>query len=211
MNETRRIRSPGTPGAADWAEPNLEYLADLRPELPSELDDRAADAWEPLLAIADGFGAEWSERARAAARALSKGEEDDDTVGIQLLGHVRRVFDGEGDDRISTTRLLEQLTGDAEARWAAWGRTGKPLGAHGLARLLSPFGIRSRTIRQGEETSKGYMREDFEDPWTRYLPLNSVSDRNTVTTGMVEPKTGEAEASHVTDREVAQTRMDTGM
>lgn len=38
---------------ADWAEPNHDYLAAYRPKLPDELDDRAQDVWEPLLALAD--------------------------------------------------------------------------------------------------------------------------------------------------------------
>jgi hypothetical protein len=38
---------------ADWLEPQHDYLATQRPCLPNELDDRAQDVWEPLLAIAD--------------------------------------------------------------------------------------------------------------------------------------------------------------
>jgi hypothetical protein len=38
---------------ADWLEPQREYLAEQFPHLPEELDDRAQDVWEPLLAIAD--------------------------------------------------------------------------------------------------------------------------------------------------------------
>jgi hypothetical protein len=38
---------------ADWLEPQRDYLAERRPALPDELDDRAQDVWEPLLAVAD--------------------------------------------------------------------------------------------------------------------------------------------------------------
>jgi len=38
---------------ADWLEPQLDYLVESRPSLPDELDDRAQDVWEPLLAVAD--------------------------------------------------------------------------------------------------------------------------------------------------------------
>jgi Protein of unknown function (DUF3631) len=38
---------------ADWLEPQHDYLVSSRPQLPGELDDRAQDVWEPLLAIAD--------------------------------------------------------------------------------------------------------------------------------------------------------------
>jgi hypothetical protein len=38
---------------ADWLEPQRDFLASYAPSLPDELDDRAQDIWEPLLAIAD--------------------------------------------------------------------------------------------------------------------------------------------------------------
>lgn len=38
---------------ASWLEPQVEYLTESRPSLPEELDDRAQDVWEPLLAVAD--------------------------------------------------------------------------------------------------------------------------------------------------------------
>jgi Protein of unknown function (DUF3631) len=41
---------------ADWLEPQRDHMAVQRPTLPDELDDRAQDVWEPLLAIADLTG-----------------------------------------------------------------------------------------------------------------------------------------------------------
>ena len=38
---------------SSWLESCLDDLAESRPGLPDELDDRAQDVWEPLLAIAD--------------------------------------------------------------------------------------------------------------------------------------------------------------
>lgn len=37
----------------DWLDPQRDHLHSSRPTLPDELDDRAQDVWEPLLAIAD--------------------------------------------------------------------------------------------------------------------------------------------------------------
>ena len=42
-----------------WALSAIARLWDANPELPPELDDRAQDGWEPLLAIADLAGGEW--------------------------------------------------------------------------------------------------------------------------------------------------------
>ena len=56
-----------------WAADNLISLRDaaLDVAVPDGLNDRAADNWEPLLAIADRAGGDWPERARKAALALS--------------------------------------------------------------------------------------------------------------------------------------------
>ncbi len=43
-------------GLEHWASTCLDPLWAAEPRLPDELDDRAADAWEPLLAIADLAG-----------------------------------------------------------------------------------------------------------------------------------------------------------
>ena len=63
--ERFRLREVAPDGAeirsrlASWIAPHLDGLADDRPELPAALDDRAADGWEPLLAIADRAGGDW--------------------------------------------------------------------------------------------------------------------------------------------------------
>lgn len=54
-----------------WVADNLEELRRARPSIPADLDDRAADNWEALLAIADAAGGPWPERARATALRLS--------------------------------------------------------------------------------------------------------------------------------------------
>ena len=62
-------------------------------DLPSELPDRAADAWEPLLAIADAAGGAWPARARGAAVVLHASREQDDSLGLRLLSDIRLVFE----------------------------------------------------------------------------------------------------------------------
>src|SRR5215472_10078158 len=52
---------------ARWAADNCDAMSQADPESPERLNDRAADAWLPLLAIADQAGGEWPGRARAAA------------------------------------------------------------------------------------------------------------------------------------------------
>jgi putative DNA primase/helicase len=57
--------------AARWANDHEVELKAADPIVPSQLHDRAADNWRPLLAIADAVGSEWAERARRAAVGLT--------------------------------------------------------------------------------------------------------------------------------------------
>src|SRR5437667_12540418 len=51
-------------------------IANARPEIPARLNDRAADIWEPLLALADLAGGEWLELDRQAAAAITGDQHD---------------------------------------------------------------------------------------------------------------------------------------
>ena len=55
---------------ADWSETRLSDLEDAEPDMLVE--DRAADTWEPLVAVADLVGGTWPARARAAVLQLAK-------------------------------------------------------------------------------------------------------------------------------------------
>jgi Protein of unknown function (DUF3631) len=62
---------PVTNTLAAWALIAAGEVAQLEPEIPHGLSDRAADGWEPLLAISDFAGPGWGGRARGAVAALS--------------------------------------------------------------------------------------------------------------------------------------------
>ncbi len=153
-----------------WAEERLDALTEMRPELPESLSDRQQDGAEPLLAIADAAGCEWSDRARAALVELLTGAvAEDQSERVRLLADIRDVFNSTGRDKLSTNGLLGKLTQDETLPWGEFSN-GRPLTAIGLARLLKPFGICPGTIRLKNETAKGYLRENFADAWRRYLP-----------------------------------------
>src|SRR5436853_1249408 len=52
---------------ARFVKDHAEEIAAAEPGIPADLNDRAADIWEPLLALADLAGGEWPQAARAAA------------------------------------------------------------------------------------------------------------------------------------------------
>ena len=168
-----------------FAAESIAALGAARPELPADLDDRAQDWAEPLLAIADLAGGEWAQRARRAIVELRGGEPaEDDSIGVRLLADVRGAFETLAADRLSTADLLDHLHGLDEAPWAEWHK-GKPLSARGLSDRLKPYRVRSRTVRLDDgSTPKGYKREQLEDAWRRYLPANPASIRHNATTRM---------------------------
>jgi hypothetical protein len=145
-----------------------EILAGARPVLPDELDDRAQDVCEPLLAIADLAGDDWPRRARAALVGLCAGRQiaDDDSLRVRLLSDIRDVLGD--DDRITTAVLLARLEALDDAPWSDW--FGRAFTSRALSKLLRPYGIRIRTIRLHDDgTARGLLREQFEPVWGRYL------------------------------------------
>lgn len=149
-----------------------DFVAEYEPALPAELNDRAADNWEPLLAIADAAGGEWPEKARRAALVLS-GVAADDEANVMLLQDLAAIFEEEGTDRLPSAQIVEHLITLEGRPWAEW-RRGRPLSVNGLARLLKPFGVRPRKIRMGLDTLQGYRLEDLQEPFSRYIPRAEV-------------------------------------
>jgi uncharacterized protein DUF3631 len=162
----------------NWAEENEERLARLDLAPLGELNDRAADIWEPLLGVAYLAGEKWFIRARSAAVVLSGREAtDNESLGVRLLADIRTVF--KDHDRISSKGLASQLAEFEESPWSEFGRPPKPITPPGIARLLKRFEVRPRTVRFDDDTTaKGYHREQLEDLWARYLappPISSVT------------------------------------
>ena len=158
-----------------WATQAIPILIEARPVFPADLDDRAEDVWEPLLAIADMAGDNWPQRAREAALALSTGENrEDESLGTRLLADIRQVFDEQGMSRLSSAALVKALTAPDDMPWGDL--YGKPLDARRLARLLKPYGVKAVQIRFGDKTGKGWERGCFEDVWRRYLPPMETSE-----------------------------------
>jgi putative DNA primase/helicase len=159
--------------AARWAQDNLETLKGADPEMATQLSDRALDNWRPLLAIADAVGGDWSGRARSLALMLSGSAEPTDEE--QMLVDIHEVFTKRGSDRISSKDLSQELRSIEGGRW---GSLDSGLSQGALANKLRPFGIRPHSVRiSPTQTPKGYMLEDFEDAFARYLP----EKRNTAT------------------------------
>jgi hypothetical protein len=152
---------------AGWAATIRDEATDARPYMPAGVEDRNADCWEALLAVADIAGGEWPVRARAAAVALVAVARDvEPSLNVRLLGDLRTVF---GDAEVlSTKTILARLHELEDAPWSDV--KGKPLNDNQLARRLRQYDIKSKTIRISDATPKGYTRADFYEAWRRCLP-----------------------------------------
>jgi hypothetical protein len=153
---------------ARWLGRHLKALEKAEPAMP--LEDRAADTWEPLIAVADFAGHDWPDLARHAAVVLTADRDQAANVSdrIRLLADCRAAF---GDaEALPTTHLVTRLRSDPEAPWSDHGQDG--ITARRLGMLLSEYDIRSTNIRFGEPIGqvKGYYRADFTDAWARYCP-----------------------------------------
>jgi len=148
---------------AAWSKENVEALREARPSLPGELTARQQDGAEPLLAIADAAGGEWPGIARKAlVQILTSVEASDDSPGVRLLSDIRTTFDSTERDRITSKKLVAALSRIESSPWAG-------LSVYRLAKLLKPFRIAPATIRTGKRTFKGYLKQDFEEIWSRQL------------------------------------------
>jgi hypothetical protein len=166
------------------------------PEMPPEIQDRDADVWEPLIAIADAVGGDWRARARAAAVALvSESKEVEPSLGIRLLADLKTVFGNA--EAMSSKSILKALHELEEAPWADL--RGKPLDERGLANRLRQYGVRSRTVRIGESTPRGYARTDLYEQWERYLPSSAARTATSATSETIPTKQPDIAESRVAD------------
>jgi hypothetical protein len=154
----------------DWATVVQETAEDGWPDMPNGVEDRSADVWEALLAVADLAGGHWPATARVTAVTLvtaSKGRAP--SIGVMLLRDLRTIFNTLGVAKLSTGSVLTELKGIEEGPWAAISRRGEPIDARSLAQRLSKYDIKPELQRDGDEVSRGYNRSQFIDVWARYL------------------------------------------
>ena len=160
-----------------WTGDNAKAILAQRNNVtfPAGLHDRARDAWEALLAIADVAGGQWAGDTGRAWRACEHvsidAGEDETGEREKLLADLRQVFREAGDpEAMSTADILDALHAMEDRPWSEW-RRGKPLSPRGLVDLLRPFKVRPVTVRLPDgNTPKGYKREALQALWDTYLP-----------------------------------------
>ena len=197
-----RYRFPrGRAEVIRWASEHLEELRELEPAFVAGLDDRAFEAWEPLLAIAElaelEGGAGWTENVRRAAVILTGARPADaDGDRVAALTAIRRMFDVAGVNTLGSEAIVAALNSDDELPFGDW-RKGVGIDARGLARLLRPFRIAPHNVRAGGVQCNGYHRERFVDLWARYCkPLEELRE---APFNAFSPQEGRPDPSHRPD------------
>lgn len=157
------------------------------PKMPTNVEDRDADCWEALLAVADLAGGHWPETARVTAvTAVTDNREEGESQGVLLLTDLRRIFTANkrsvaknGKPALKTPTLTVELAKVEESPWKDIRKDRSPIDARGLSVRLKPYGVKPQTIRWDDGSiSKGYYRYQFEDAWKRYIvtDVTKVSD-----------------------------------
>ena len=152
--------------------------------MPAGIEDRNADVWEALIAVADAAGGNWPGKGRAAAVAhVTEARQVPPSLGVRLLEDLRAIF-GER-DAMHSLDIVASLEAMDEAPWADL--RGKPIDQRKLAKMLAKYGVKSDDVRIGAKVAKGYKWEWLHDAWGRYLttapapPADSATSATTAT------------------------------
>ncbi|MCX5044036.1 DUF3631 domain-containing protein [Aldersonia sp. NBC_00410] len=155
----------------------IEFVGLDRPVLPKGIEDRDADVWEPLLAVAELAGGHWPEPARVTAvtAVTAAGVNAMPSEGMQLLWEIQAIFDRLRIGHISSRQLVKELDDTGEFGWSKL-----PAQRAGIkmAKILKGYGVGPVSFRDGTKTFKGYQRYSFADAWLRYPPPSGDNGDN---------------------------------
>ena len=151
---------------ARWAADHAIQIAAMEIE-PGECgNDRRRDNYTPPWRIADALGGAWPARI-AAAYSTPGGDNEEEPAAIMLLRDLYNVFAERGAERLQSTEMVNKLIGLDDRPWGDW-KNGRPMTAQSIARLLRPFEVRSRNVREGGQVLKSYFAADVRAAFERY-------------------------------------------
>jgi hypothetical protein len=160
---------------AQFALENQAAIACATPAIPPGLNDRAADIWEPLFAIADLAGGEWPKVARDAAVNLALAVQGA-SPGSVFLMDVWISFKTLDKERVFSRELVRFLNRLPERPWADSNKGKKPLTELELASRLRTYGVRPKTMWIEGVAGKGYEAAEVMEVVHRYMPARKEEE-----------------------------------
>src|SRR6478672_8310248 len=122
-----------------WVGSIVDELRMAEPVMPVE--DRAADVWEPLVAIADAAGGGWPEAGRTACLALTSEAEAEDaeaSLSRLLLTDLQRIFST--NERLHSVEVVTLLGNMEERPWGDF--YGRRFNERDLTKYLKPYDVK---------------------------------------------------------------------
>jgi hypothetical protein len=158
-----------------WALDHGDAVEAREPEMPSHLNDRAADNWTPLVAIAGEVEGVWPGLVTTAMCGINDVLEDDNPA-IPVLVALKQLYEQRGkteaEDYLKNTDIVQSLNEDKEAIWAKWNK-GAGMEVGDLTKTLKPFKVKSHQHAPSaeEKRTRGWFRYgDLKPVFDRYAP-----------------------------------------
>lgn len=133
-----------------------------------DLEDREGENWAPLFAVCAVLAPDRLAELKQSALRIAAGKMEldvDNSRSLRLLTDIRTIWP-DGKQVVLTIDLVKQLCELSESPW----QCDFHLNERRLARMLRGYEISPRTVRDGDLRKKGYVREQLERAWERYLP-----------------------------------------
>jgi hypothetical protein len=165
--------------AQRWADDNTAALASAEPSMPADFNNRLAENYALLFAIADLAGGDWPARARAAAVKLAH-EYDVPSMGRRLLAICYDLFSRRGP--LLTSKQVEAALPSYGDEWENFKGRGRAINKWEVAALLKPFKVYPGVIypRGGHLTDRGYNVAWFETAFRHFLGKELPGGRTVV-------------------------------
>ena len=137
------------------------------------LNDRAADTFDPLYVIAHLAGNGWPEKLRAAALALTSNALSNNS-GAELLLDILSIFIQIGRERILIRELALALR---EGGMKSFALKYSTINEQRISQILRSYGIKTTTVRVGQEVGRGYASTQLREAIGRYVPRHIFQER----------------------------------
>jgi hypothetical protein len=148
---------------------HAKAIESMEPVIPDELNDRAADIWEPLLVLAELAGKDWVERSHRAAASLCVTAQERSPTGALLVDLLMLFLMNQERTKFFTREVVGWLNRLDERPWWELRRSNEVTDVW-LAQKLKPYGITPKMVWMNGEQGRGYTMEQCEETFKRYIP-----------------------------------------